>query len=337
MQIREFSQPVTAKALNEGLAKKFGVKINLEQFSDMQLEDARNKLRTKISQIEMNESYDAVLENTEYQKTRMFLDCINQEIAEREMTAADKAEEEKLKNKYDKSGMKKSMQKQYGKEKGKNVYFATIRKRAMDESIPDSWIESAIQRISLGESDNAELKAELKLRYDLSESKASWLLCEGEEGKAEIIMATKDMVDRITNWLEDVAAMKAEQLLELQDSIRENLGSDVAQSYVETVKPALEAIYTALETSRQGLSNGLAVVSGGEQDTMGAPAGGELGGTDLGGIAPPVPGEEELPALPGEEEGGLGGTPPAPEASRAKRESVDYSRRLSVLLNSKKK
>lgn len=338
MQIREFSKPITAQALNEGLAKQFGYKINLEQFSDMQLEDARNKLRTKLSQIEMNESYDAVLENAEYQKTRMFLDCINQEITEREMTAADKAEEEKLKGKYDKSGMKKSMQKQYGKEKGKNVYFATIRKRAMDEAIPESWIESAIQRMELGESDNVELKAELRLRYDLSESKASWLLCEGEESKAEIIMATKDMVDRITGWLEDVAAMKAEQLLELQDSIREQLGSDVAQSYVETVKPALEAIYTALETSRQGLSNGLAVVSGGEQDTMGAPAGGELGGADMGldGVAPPVPGEEELPPLPGEE-GGLGGTPPAPEASRAKRESVDYSRRLSVLLNSKKK
>lgn len=339
MQIREFSTPVTAKALNESLAKQFGYKINLEQFSDMQLEDARNKLRTKISQIEMNESYDAVLENAEYQKTRMFLDCINQEITEREMTAADKAEEKAIKAKTDKSGMKKSMQKQYGKEKGKNVYFATIRKRAMDESIPDSWIESAIQRISLGESDNAELKAELRLRYDLSESKASWLLCEGEESKAEIIMATKDMVDRITGWLEDVAAMKAEQLLELQDSIRDQLGSDVAQSYVETVKPALEAIYTALETSRQGLSNGLSVVSGGEIDTMGgAPAGGELGGSDLGGIAPPVPGEEELPALPGEEgDMDLGGTPPAPEANRAKRESVDYSRKLSLLLNSKKK
>ena len=339
MQIREFSTPVTAKALNEGLAKQFGYKINLEQFSDVQLEDARNKLRTKLSQIEMNESYDSVLENADYQKTRMFLDCINQAIAEREMTAAEKEEEKAIKAKTDKSGMKKSMQKQYGKEKGKNVYFATIRKRAMDESIPDSWIESAIQRISLGESDNAELKAELRLRYDLSESKASWLLCEGEESKAEIIMATKDMVDRITGWLEDVAAMKAEQLLELQDSIRDQLGSDVAQSYVETVKPALEAIYTALETSRQGLSNGLSVVSGGEVDTMGgAPAGGEVGGADLGGIAPPVPGEEELPPLPGEEgDMDLGGTPPAPEANRAKRESVDYSRKLSLLLNSKKK
>jgi hypothetical protein len=38
-----------------------------------------------------------------------------------------------LKKKYDKSDMKKSMQKQYGKEEGKKVYFATIRKQAMNK------------------------------------------------------------------------------------------------------------------------------------------------------------------------------------------------------------
>ena len=52
-------------------------------------------------------------------------------LTEREMTAADKAKEEKLKKKYDDSGMKASMKKQYGKEEGKKIYFATIRKKAM--------------------------------------------------------------------------------------------------------------------------------------------------------------------------------------------------------------
>ena len=321
MQIRDLSQPVTSKKLNESLAKKFGYKVSLENFTDVQLEDARNKLRTRISQFEMNESYDAMLENHEYQKTRMFLDVSNQEILEREMTKAEKDEEEQLKSKYDKSGMKKSMQKQYGKEKGKNVYFATIRKRAMDESIPESWIDSAIARMELGESDNEELKAELAVRYDINESTASWLLCEGEEQKAEIIMATKDMVDRVTGWLEDVAAMKAEQLLELQDSIREELGSDVSVQYVDAVKPALEAIYTALETSRQSLNQGLAVISGEGIETMGGP----VGGADLDTEEP------EMGMAPAEE------TPPVVDTGREKRESVDYSRRLSVLLNSKKK
>lgn len=331
MQIREFQKPVTAKQLNESLAQKFGYKINFEQFNDVQLEDARNKLRTRLSQFELEESFDSVVESPSYQKTRLMLDCINQEILEREMTPAEKEEEKEIKSKTDKSGMKASMKKQYGEKKGENVYFATIRKRAMDESVPESWIDSAINRIELGESDNEELKAELALRYDLNESTASWILLEGEETKAETIMATKDMVDRVTGWLEDVAAMKAEQLLELMDSIRETQGSDVAQSYQEALKPALEAIYTSLETSRQGLQNALQIVSGGQPDTMGAgtPAlGADAGATaDLG--APPAlgaeAGEEELPP------------PPAAEVGREKRESVDYSRRLGLLLASKKK
>lgn len=328
MQIRELSKPVTSKQLNENLANKFGYRLQLENFSDVQLNDAINKLRTRISQYELSEAYESVLESPEYQKTRLMLDCLNQEIMEREMKPEEKAEEKEIKAKTDKSGMKASMKKQYGEHKGENVYFATIRKRAMDEAVPESWIDSALSRIELGESEKDELKAELAVRYDLNESTASWILMEGEEDKAETIMATKDMVDRITGWLEDVAAMKAEQLLELMDSIRETQGSDVAQQWQDQVKPALEAVYTALETSRQGLSSALAIVSGGEAPTMGAPAGGmpPVGGAptaDLG--APPdIGAEAEI-------------EPPAAEVGREKRESVDYSRRLGMLLASKKK
>ena len=328
MDIRDLSKPVTSKLLNETLAKKFGYSINLEGFSTAQLEDVRNKLRTKISQFEVNESYDGMLENHDYQKTLMFLDVINQKILEREMTGAEKAKEKTLKKKYDPSGMKKSMQKQYGADKGKEVYFATIRKRAMDESVPESWINSAISRMQLGESTRDELKAELKSRYDLNESRASWLLCEGEELKAEIIMASRDAVDQITGWLEDVAAMKAEQFLELLDSIREEYGSDVAQQYQDTVRPTLENIYNTLESGRQGLSKGLTLLSGGEVETMGAMPGGagEMPTTPTLPSTPPGGSTSELPSV-GE----------TPDTSREKRESIDYSRRLSLLLNSKKK
>jgi len=330
MQIRELSQPITAKALNESIAKKFGYKLNLEQFTNEQLEDARNKLRTKISQFELSESFDSVLESPDYQKTRMFLDCINQEIMER-----DESSKNEVCESCDCAPCECDDEDNKDDEKMKTestAYASFIRNRASRFAVPDSWIESAIDRIQLGESDREELKAELQLRYDLNESQASWLLLEGEEDKAEIIMATKDMVDRITGWLEDVAAMKAEQLLELVDSIGKQQGSDVAQQYQSAVKPALEAIYTALETSRSGLSGALAIVSGEQAPTMGAPVGGmdagaEEMGAELGAMAPPMPGAEgEEPAMP-----------PALPTDREKRESVDYSRRLGMLLNSKKK
>lgn len=56
-------------------------------------------------------------------------------ISEREMTAGEMKKEKKLKTKYDTSGMKKSMIDQYGKEKGTQIYFATIRKQAMANSV----------------------------------------------------------------------------------------------------------------------------------------------------------------------------------------------------------
>ncbi len=54
-------------------------------------------------------------------------------LQEKKMTKGAKTKEKKLKAKYDPSGMKASMKKQYGAEQGEKVYFATIRKQAMKE------------------------------------------------------------------------------------------------------------------------------------------------------------------------------------------------------------
>jgi hypothetical protein len=65
-----------------------------------------------------------------------------EQIEEREMTSSEKKKEEKLKSKYDDSDMKTSMQKQYGDEKGKQVYFAYIRKKAMKSEQADTHIKT---------------------------------------------------------------------------------------------------------------------------------------------------------------------------------------------------
>ena len=68
------------------------------------------------------------------------------ELVERTMTSSEKRKDTMLKKKYDKSDMKKSMQKQYGKEEGKKVYFATIRKQAMsEEGLRDGLVNQVVQ------------------------------------------------------------------------------------------------------------------------------------------------------------------------------------------------
>jgi hypothetical protein len=287
MQIRELSNKVTSDLLNESLAKKFGYRINVDRLTNEDLESAQYKLTSRISEFEKNNSFDSVLENHEYQKQRAMLDIVRQAISERKLSP----EQEGKKDKYVKGMKTKSSEfkKRYG-DKGDQVMNATATKMAKKESV-----EEAMQ----------------VLRTVLSER----TLTEGEEEKAELIMASKDMVDRVTGWLEDVASMKSEAMLDLLDSIRDEMGSDISSQFEQSVRPALDGIYQALETNRQSLAQAVSILTGSEPPT-----------------SAPMAGEEE--ALPPEAEAGaeVGGE----AAGREMRESVQYSRRLAQILSKKK-
>jgi hypothetical protein len=277
MNIREISKPVTAKSLNESLAKRFGKRIALEKFTAEQLEDARNKLRTDLFNVETKESFNAVATDA-YQKSKLFLDVLNAEITEREATEAAKPDFLDM----DKDGDKKE---------------------PMKKAIKD------------------KKKKQVK---------------EGAEEAAELVMAAKDMVDRITSWMEDTAEMQTESMLELADSIRDEMGSEQSEAFTNSVKPALEALYTALEATREATTAGVGILTG--------------------EAAPEAPmGDEEMPAVDAEmeptvdadvdaevpaEDDGMAAAEPAvggeEEAGRAKRESVERSRKLGTILSKKK-
>lgn len=315
MQITDFSKPVSSKRLNESLAQKFGYKLDLNKFTMEQLEDARNKLRTAQHQFETNESYDAVHTDHKYHKNKMFLDVINQEISER----AEKAEE--MCETCDESPCSCDHEKPKKKTKNLKEYndaMIALNHFTRQFSIPTSWTQQARSRLMI-EEDSDDIKSELIVRYDLDEGTANaliqtLLITEGEEEKAELIMASKDMVDRITGWLEDVASMKSEAMLDLLDSIRDEMGSDISGAFEQAVRPALDEIYTTLETNRQNLAKAVSILTGSEPPaTMTAPS-------------------EELPPAEGEAEAEI----PAEAAGREMRESVQYSRKLAQLLSKKK-
>lgn len=314
MNIKDLAKPITSRRLNESLAKNFGYKLNLEKFTMEQLMDARNKLRTAQSQFESSNSYDSVLEDHKYQKNKMFLDVINQEIAEREMKGEDEADKKDKK-----------------KKKTKNIreFFSALR-RLRSHNFPQQWADNARQRLILERDADEEIMSELIIRYDLDENTAKGVLrdlrlTEGEEEKAELIMAAKDMVDRITGWLEDIASMKSEAMLDLLDSIRDEMGTDVSSSFEQTVRPALDEIYLALEKNRQALAQAVGVLTGtGSPGAMGGAMGG-MGPPEMGGEGGAADMEAELGA------GGEGGA-----AGRDMRETAEYSRRLAAILTKKK-
>ena len=307
MKLNDLKKPMTANALNESLAKTFGTKLALNKFTNEQLEDARNRLRTQLSQVETSEKFESVLSSDTYQKTKMFLDVINQEVLEREVK---EAEPDFLD--LDKDGDKKEPMKKAAKEKGDSKDSDSKGLSAKQKKLP-----AGLQKAIAGKKKTNE----------------------GAEEAATLVMAAKDMVDRVTGWMEDTAEMQTESMLELGDKIRDELGSEASEQFIGTVKPALENLYTVFETTREALTGGVAIVTGeGAPATMGAedPA---MDPEADPAMEPTVDADADVDAPVDDE---FGASEPATGgdevADRAKRESIKRSRRLaSILTDSKKK
>ena len=256
MNIREIAKPITSATLNESMAQKFGTKIDLQKFNFVQLEDARNKLRSQVRDIETNESFNAV--HTEsYQKSKLFLDILNKAIIE----------------------------------------------RADEKGIPTA------------------------------EELAETVVNEGEEDKAQLVMASKDMVDKLTGWMEDTAEMQSESMLELADAIRDEMGSETSEAFTAAIKPALDALYAEMEVTRVALTGGVGMLTGeGEPvDTMGA----EEPDMDMEPTVDDAEGDAMADAGDdfSADAAADGGEEPA---GRPTRESVERSRKLGQVLSKKK-
>lgn len=293
MLLKEFSKKISTETLNGNLAQKFGTKIDVSKFTIEQLEDARNKIRTKLSQIETNESFEAV-QSDDYQKNKLFLDILNTAIAEREETKDDSKDEKLVVTKADEKANTKAYQEL---KKGNKRYKA-----------------------------GPGVKVDEKMN-------------EGAEEEAALTMAAKDMVDRITGWMEDTAEMQTESMLEIGDKIRDEMGVDKSEQFIGAVKPALESLFTSLESTRDALTSGVAVLTGeGAPATMGDEVPGDDAEMDMEPTVDDDEGIEKADDPEGDEfataDASAGGDEPA---DRAKRESVELSKRLGLLLASSKK
>ena len=82
MKTSDFRTNLTSAIVKENISKMFGVNVNLEKYSREQLEDMRNKLRTRVFQQEGKVSSNDLLTNETYQKDKAMLDLLNTRIKE---------------------------------------------------------------------------------------------------------------------------------------------------------------------------------------------------------------------------------------------------------------
>jgi hypothetical protein len=149
---------------------------------------------------------------------------------------------------------------------------------------------------------------------------------EGIENQSELILAAKDMMDKVTGYLEELAKMKTESMLELSDRIRDEMGADKADAFAQKVKPALDSAEQTLTATRTELDQAVRILTGEEvaaMEPVGAldepldTTGGELDSLD-------APDSDEFAAT----DANAGGTEPEGRQKRESREVFEASTRI---------
>ena len=150
---------------------------------------------------------------------------------------------------------------------------------------------------------------------------------EGVEEQSELILAAKDMMDKVTGYLEDLATMKTESMLELADRIRDEMGAEKSDAFLNKVKPAIEQAESTLGQTRQELDNGVRVLTGEEVATD------TIGGDDTMNLDPEA--DADLDSITGPEtdefgatDAEAGGTEPEGRDQRESKEVFEQSNRI---------
>ena len=148
---------------------------------------------------------------------------------------------------------------------------------------------------------------------------------EGIENQSELILAAKDMMDKVTGYLEELASMKTEGMLELSDRIRDEMGADKADAFTQKIKPALDTAEQTLTATRAELDQAVRILTG--EETVTEPMGAldeplDSTGDDLDTLNAPT--SDEFAAT----DANAGGTEPEGRQKRESREVFETSSRI---------
>ena len=312
----------SSKRLNESLHKTFGTKINFESFDTPKLEDARNKLRTQIHTARTSSGFNETVENEALTKAQFMHDAIVAELADREEHIVDTTVDEETD--IDEQSDDSIEETAPPTDKGERMVKHIKKGYADDGKLTDK--EKSIAYATAWKAHNKNESIE-QTGDDMRN------LREGEIQQASAIVTAKTMVDRVGRWIEELSGMENDTLLQLGDSIRDEMGQEQAKAFIEAVAPAIQQALENLKTTRDTLSTGVRSLASGEQpdEMLGAePEMGDEGGMDMAEpdmMNEPEMDTEEDPFAAAEP--GAGGME---TTGREQRESIDRQSRLMKIL-----
>ena len=301
MDLNELVPTPGSKKIAQVANKIFGYAIDVDRLTESKAKKLHKNVSETLTVMESREGARA-FSNRQFQELR---------IAKQALEA--RLEEAKSKPDFldlDKDGNKKEPMKKAAKDAKKKTNEE--RMGYSDLSSADaSKVDTECRRNPKW--DSMEPGEKDKYRYTVAKKMGlvESVITEGEVENAELVLAAKDMVDRVQGMLEDIGKMINEDLPPLTDAIRDEMDSATADSFNSSMSTALNSLLDNLGTARTGADEASRILVGETPaEPMGVEEPGEVtapdaemgtdptldaeGGDDFGAADAAVGGEEPM-------------------------------------------
>jgi hypothetical protein len=272
MKLQDLAVQAQTKQVAKVMESYFGQEIDFNKLSRPQARNMLNRVRAMIGEARRSPEFHSSEKNPAYLKLVM----MEQGLASRmhEQTTAGGVATATAPTTQQSSAMKAA-------ELQKQQRAREDRKRAIDQQIIDLNKEKAELSKPMPTMENQH-----SLRRKLKEA--------SEVQQAQVVLASKDMVDQVQKMIETATSMQFKDLPALVDQIRNEVGYDQATQFNSDATAALSGLVGNLQQSKGQLEGALGVVTGQAPQVPG-PDLGQAPVADAGAIPAELPaGEEEL-------------------------------------------
>ena len=300
MNISDFDHGKTKlDKINKYLEETFGFSIKKEDVTHEAIRNILQKVRIKQSEIVNESNVKDFHEHPDYAKTIMVAEALAIMLKEVSPT------KRKIKAKVKESKMAKKVVEHKGTTPHKHPH---PKVEAKQEDTKKEKVEEV-----------KKVKEDVNPRSTTLENLST--LMEQDLDQAELVLAAKDMVDRLQKMAEDLAAMQVEDLMPLVDAMRESFGTEQANAFSASADATLAAALETIKATREQMDQSVMVLTG-EGAPMNDMLGGEMPPAGDMGAEMAVPAEDEFA---GEEAAaGIEGEP----LGRIPKESVQQAKEL---------
>ena len=109
-------------------------------------------------------------------------------------------------------------------------------------------LRTYINEVAPGRADGKKMKTKVKEAADLEQ--------------AEVLLAAREMVDKVQKMVEDLAEMQVQELMPIVDAMKEQIGFEVADAYNTAAEAALGAFLDQAKAAKEAMENATLAASG---------------------------------------------------------------------------